>query len=159
VTKAFTAELRPVPHGGPYVVVPPDVAAAVGLRHGMRVRGTLNGTSYRSSLMKYGGIFHLGVHNATLAGASVAPPAAVSITIEPDEQPLPTDVVPPDLARALKRQRGAAAAWKSLRPSLKREHVQSLLSAKKPETRERRLEKVLRALQGGEAPARTRSRG
>ena len=112
----------------------------------MRVRGTVNGTTYRSSLMMYGGIFHLGVHKATLAAASIAAPAAVSVTIEADGQPLPTDAVPPDLARALKRQPGAAAAWEILPPSLKREHVQSLLSAKKHETRERRLEKILQSL-------------
>jgi hypothetical protein len=146
VAKAFTAEVKPVPHGGHYVVVPPDVADAAGLRHGMRVRGTVNGATYRSSLMMYGGIFHLGVHKATLAAASITPPAAVSVTIEADEQPLPTDVVPEDLARALKLQPGASAAWESLRPSLKREHVQSLLSAKKPETRERRIAKVLQSL-------------
>ena len=148
VAHAFTAEIKPASHGGHYVVVPSDVAASAGLRHGMRVRGTVNGTEYRSSLMKYRGIFHLGVHKATLEAASVAPPAAVSVTLEADDQPLPTDVVPPDLVRALKRRAGAAAAWKSLRPSLKREQVQSLLSAKKPETRERRLEKILDSLRG-----------
>ena len=158
VAKAFTGELRPAPRGGHYVVVPLDVADAAGLRHGMRVRGTLNGTAYRSSLMKYGGIFHLGVHKAKLAAAGIAPAAAVSVTIEVDAQPLPTDVVPRDLARALKRQDGAAAAWDSLRPSLKREHVQSLLSAKKAETRERRLEKILESLLSAKAPAKKRGR-
>ena len=79
VAKAFTAELEHGPHGGHYVVVPPDVAEAVELRHGMRVRGTLNGASYRSSLMKSSGVFHLGVHKATLAAAGVAPHAAVAV--------------------------------------------------------------------------------
>jgi hypothetical protein len=159
VAKAFTAELRSAPRGGHYVVVPPDVADAAGLRHGTRVRGTLNGATYRSSLMKYGGTFCLGVHKATLAAASVAPPAAVSVTLEVDAQPLPTDVVPRDLARALKRQAGAAVAWESLRPSLKREHVQALLAAKKAETRERRLEKILQSLLSAKAPVKKRARG
>ena len=146
---AFSAMLEPVPHGGHYVVVPPKVAEARGLRHGMRVRGTVNGAPYRSSLMKYSGLFHLGVHKATLADAGVKAPARVKVTIELDDEPLPTDIVPADLARALARNRRAAAAWKALRPSLKREHVQSVTSAKKPETRAHRVEKIVASLTSG----------
>src|SRR6516162_6279627 len=145
MAKSFTADLLPVPHGGHYVVVPKPVAAAAGLRHGQRVRGTVNGARYRSSLMMYSGVFHLGVHKATLAEAEVTPPAAVRVSIEADTEPLPTDAVPPDLAKALKRG-SAAAAWERLRPSLKREHVKSLLDAKKPETRRNRLDKIVAAL-------------
>jgi hypothetical protein len=145
MAKSFIAELKPVPHGGQYVVVPKPVAAAAGLRHGQRVRGTVNGARYRSSLMMYSGVFHLGVHKATLAEAEVTPPAAVRVSIEADTEPLPTDAVPPDLAKALKRG-SAAAAWERLRPSLKREHVKSLLDAKKPETRRNRLDKIVAAL-------------
>ncbi|HEX5047769.1 MAG TPA: YdeI/OmpD-associated family protein [Gammaproteobacteria bacterium] len=143
--KSFVAKLEPVPHGGHYVVVPIEIALDANLRHASRVRGTVNGAPYRSSLMMYGGVFHLGVHKATLAAAGVQAPAHVTVTIELDAEPLPTDAVPDDLAKALKRA-GASAAWRSLRPSLKREHVQSLLDAKKPETRERRVAKIVAAL-------------
>jgi hypothetical protein len=143
---AFTAMLEAVPHGGHYVVVPAKVADAQGLTHGMRVRGTVNGARYRSSLMKYSGIFHLGVHKATLAEARVKAPARVKVSIERDAEPLPTDTVPADLAKALKRDQGAGAAWKVLRPSLRREHVKSVTSAKKPETRARRVEKIVASL-------------
>jgi hypothetical protein len=126
--------------------VPRAVADAAGLKHGLRVRGTVNGARYRSSLMMYGGVFHLGVHKATLAEAGVSAPAVVMVTIEADDEPLETDIVPPDLARVLKREPGAAAAWERLRPSLKREHVGSLLAAKKEETRARRLDKIVASL-------------
>ncbi len=153
MAKSFIAELLPVPHGGQYVVVPKPIAAAAGLRHGQRVRGAVNGARYRSSLMMYGGVFHLGMHKAALEEAGIAPPATVRVTIEADTEPLPTDVVPPDLAKALKRG-SAAAAWGRLRPSLKREHVKSLLEAKKPETRRNRLDKILAALDASAAGVR-----
>ena len=143
---AFTAKVEPVPHGGHFVVVPAKVAKARGLRHAARVRGRLNGVSYRSSLMSYRGIFHLGVHQATLAEAGVKAPARVTLTIELDDEPLPTDEVPPDLARALKRNAKVSAAWTVLRPSHKREHVKSLMDAKKPETRARRIDKIVASL-------------
>jgi hypothetical protein len=154
MAKSFTADLLPVPHGGHYVVVPKAIAAAAGLRHGQRVRGTVNGARYRSSLMKYSGVFHLGVHKATLAEAEISAPAAVQVSIEADTAPLPTDEVPADLAKALERSSAAAAAWERLRPSLKREHVKSLLEAKKAETRERRLEKILASFGASAAEGR-----
>jgi len=146
VAQSFMAKLQPVPHGGHYVAVPRSVAEAAGLKHGLRVRGTVNGARYRSSLMMYSGVFHLGVHKATLAEAGVSAPADVLVTIEADDEPLETDIVPPDLARALKRNAAAAAAWDRLRPSLKREHVGSLLAAKKEETRASRLDKIVASL-------------
>jgi hypothetical protein len=146
VKRTFSAKLEPVPHGGHFVVVPAKVAKVSALRHAARVRGTLNGVRYRSSLMMYAGIFHLGVHKATLAEARVKAPARVTLTIELDDEPLPTDQVPVDLARGLKRNARAGAAWKVLRPSLKREHVKSVISAKKPETRARRIDEIVTSL-------------
>jgi Bacteriocin-protection, YdeI or OmpD-Associated/Domain of unknown function (DUF1905) len=144
--QSFRAKLEPVPHGGHYVAVPAKIAEAAGLKHAARVRGTVGGAPYRSSLMMYGGVFHLGVHKATLAAAGVAPPAHVSVTIELDDEPLPTDTVPEDLERALQRKRGALAAWRTLAPSARREHVKSVLDAKRPETRSRRIEKIVASL-------------
>ena len=144
----FRAKLEPVPHGGQYVAVPAEVAEAAGLAHGARVRGKVEGVPYRSSLMKYSGVFHLGLHKATLAEAGVAKGARVALTIERDNEPLPTDAIPDDLAKPLRRNRAAAAAWERLRPSLKREHVKSILGAKKPETRARRVRKLLESLAG-----------
>jgi bifunctional DNA-binding transcriptional regulator/antitoxin component of YhaV-PrlF toxin-antitoxin module len=149
LVNAFRAELQLVPHGGQYVVVPEKVATRTGLKHGVRVRGTVNGVPYRSSLMKYSGIFHLGVHKATLAKAGAKGGDRVLVTIELDREPLPTDTVPDDLAAALKKSSKARAAWKTLRPSLKREYVKSISSAKKPETRSRRVKQTLVELAEG----------
>jgi hypothetical protein len=137
--ESFRARLQAVPHGGQYVVVPDGVAKNAGVRHGQRVRGTVNGAPYRSSVMKYSGTFHLGVHKATLAAAGVAPGVSVSVSIEPDDEPLPTDTVPPDFATALAKNRTAKAAWSDLRPSRRRELVKGVLTAKKPDTRARRI--------------------
>jgi bifunctional DNA-binding transcriptional regulator/antitoxin component of YhaV-PrlF toxin-antitoxin module len=142
----FRAKLEPVSHGGHYVVVPHEVAEAAGLRTKARVRGTVDGVPYRSSLMKYSGVFHMGVHKATLAKAGVEPGARVEVTIEIDDEPLPTDIVPDDFAKAIAKKPTTAAAWKRLAPSHKREHVKHILEAKKPETRARRIAKAIEML-------------
>jgi len=145
----FLAKLEPVPHGGHYVVVPSEVAESAHLKYGMRVRGTVNGIAYRSSLMKYSGIFHLGIHKATLARAGVTRENLVDVTIEIDKQPLPTDRVPRDLMQALTQQPEARDAWKRLAPSHRREYVKHVLEAKKDETRARRIAKVVATLAVG----------
>jgi hypothetical protein len=142
----FRARLEPVPHGGCYVVVPPDVAEAAGVKFRDRVRGTVNGAAYRSSLMKYSGVFHMGVHKATLAQAGLKLGDEVIVKIERDPDLLPNDRVPPDLSRALGRNPAAAAAFAALAPSHKREYVGFVTEAKKPETRARRIEQTVAAL-------------
>ena len=142
----FRATLEPVPHGGCYVVVPPEIAAAAGLKYRDRVRGTVNGATFRSSLMKYSGVFHMGVHKATLTAAGVGTGDKVIVQIERDTEPLPNDRVPDELSRALRKNKKAAATFAALAPSHKREYVGFITEAKKPETRARRIEKTVAAL-------------
>ena len=151
----FRARLEPVPHGGLYVVVPAEVAEKADLAHGARVRGTVDGVAYRSSLVKYSGAFHLGVHKATAEKAGVAGGAQVEVTIERDDEPLPTDTVPDDLATALAKNGKASESWELLAPSVRRGYVRDVLAAKKPETRSARIEKIAATLAKGVPPRRT----
>ena len=143
----FKAAITPVPGGGNFVVVPPEVATAAGLKYGVRVRGTVNEVSYRSSLMMYSGVFHMGVHKATIAAAGVATGDDVNVTIEIDDKPLPTDTVPKDLQKAIKASKLAGQGWEATSPSHKREHVKAITEAKKPETRERRIASAIKMLE------------
>jgi len=59
-----------------------------------------------------------------------------------------TDVIPPDLERALRRVRGAVAAYRSLKDSRKKQLLHWLSLAKKPETRRNRVEAVVREVSG-----------
>jgi Bacteriocin-protection, YdeI or OmpD-Associated/Domain of unknown function (DUF1905) len=142
----FKARLEPVPHGGQFLVVPAKIAAAAGLKYADRVRGTVNGAAYRSSLMKYSGVFQMGVHKAALAAAGAASGDRVTVTIELDDQPLPTDLVPPDLEKAIAARAATRAAWAELSPAHKREHVKHVIEAKRPETRARRIAATVAAL-------------
>jgi 3-methyladenine DNA glycosylase AlkD len=53
--------------------------------------------------------------------------------------------VPPDLASALVADAEVLTMWQRLRPSCQREHVGSILDAKRPATRQRRVAAVLEA--------------
>ena len=141
----FRARLEPVPHGGCYAPVPERVAARAGLTTHDRVRGTVDGVTFRSSLAKYRDGFHLGVPKAALAVAARGVGDTVALAIEFDDEPLPADVVPPALAKAMK-QAGVRATFDALAPGQRRKHVQSVLDAKRPETKARRIAAVVAAL-------------
>ena len=55
-----------------------------------------------------------------------------------------TDVIPPDLGKALRRRRGATAAYRNLTNSRKKQFLHWLFTAKRPETRKRRIEAIVR---------------
>ena len=57
----------------------------------------------------------------------------------PKAKPKPALPVPADLADALKRSKKAAAAWADFSPSCRREYIEWITGARRPETRESRL--------------------
>ena len=142
----FRATVVAIKGGGHYVVVPDDVTDRAKLEYGARVRGTVEGVAYRSSLMKYSGVYHMGVHKTTLAGAKAKAGDVVAVEIEVDEAPLPGDTVPTELERALAGDAALRAAWDKLAPSHRREHVKAIDEAKRPETRAARIERAVAML-------------
>ncbi len=58
----------------------------------------------------------------------------------------PVPRLPADAAKILARHPGARAAWDRMAPSHRREHVEAILDAKKPETRIRRIDRMIEKL-------------
>jgi hypothetical protein len=143
----FRARIEAIKGGGHYVLVPEDLAEKAKLASRARVRGTVAGAAYRSSLMKYSGKYHMGVHKATLAAAGIEAGDTVAIEIELDDEPLPGDTLPPELAAAFAKSARKKAAWDKLAPSHRREHVRAIDEAKRPETRKARIERTLQMLE------------
>lgn len=111
------------------------------------VRVTINGYTYRSTPCVYGGKYFIPVRKSNEEASGIQPEEIVSVTIAAD-----TDIrevePPPDLLAALKKNATAQARWEKLSYTTKKEHALALTEAKKPETRERRLEKILKDLSG-----------
>lgn len=58
-------------------------------------------------------------------------------------------VLPPELEAALKQDKTAAAAFKALKPGLRREYADYIAEAKQAATKARRIEKILPAIRAG----------
>lgn len=91
------------------------------------------------------GRYLLGLSKANRQAAGVNTGEEVEVELEFDPEP-PTLTIPTDLACALDAHPGARAAFDSLSYTRRREHVLAVEGAKKPETRQRRIEKALAAL-------------
>jgi hypothetical protein len=134
--------------------IPFDVEKTFGARGRVPVRGTLNGAPFRSSVFKMGGDCHFMVVNRRMReAAGVKGGETVPVVMERDTEQR-TVTPPADFARALKANREARATWDKLSYTHRREHVQHIEEAKKPETRQRRVEKSIELLAAGKKEAR-----
>lgn len=133
----------PVPMKG--LEVPPEVVEALGGGKRPRVTITVNGHSWKSRVTIMRGRYLIGLSNANRQAAGVAVGDEVEVDLEYDAE-VPVVTEPADFARALDADPAARAAYDRLSYSHKREHVLAIESAKKPETRARRIEKALAML-------------
>ncbi|MFS0701402.1 YdeI/OmpD-associated family protein [Cellulomonas sp. 179-A 4D5 NHS] len=127
------------------IVVPDDVVAALGGGRRPKVVVSVNGFTYRTSVAPVDGRFLVPLSAERRAAAGVAAGDAVDVTLELDTAPREV-TVPDDLAAALDAQPGSRARFDALSFSNQQRHVLAVEGAKAPETRARRVEKVVAAL-------------
>jgi antitoxin component of MazEF toxin-antitoxin module len=142
----FRAELRSTGRGGGHLVeVPPDVIQQLGAKGRIAVRASFNGIPYRGSIMRMGGVTMLGVTKGIMTEAGVDVGDTLEVVVENDDTPREVGV-PAELADAFAGDTALREAWDSLSYTTRKEHAAAIEGAKKPETRERRVAKVLESL-------------
>lgn len=109
------------------------------------VVAAIRGHSYRTTTCVMGGVHFIPLARQHREAAGVRGGERVRVTLTPDDKPREIDP-PADLLKAMRRVKGAKAAWDSLSFTHKREHVEAIDGAKKPETRERRIAKAVEML-------------
>jgi hypothetical protein len=130
------------------VEVPEAVVTTLGSGKRPKVRVTINGHTYRSSVASMGGRFMLGLSAEVREGAGVAGGDVVDVDLELDTEPRVV-TVPPDLAKALGRDAAAKRTFEALSYSQQQRHVLPIEGAKTPETRQRRVDATMQALREG----------
>jgi uncharacterized protein YdeI (YjbR/CyaY-like superfamily) len=147
--KTFRAVLEPLSNGLGWIVarVPFDVAKAWPERRGSRVRGEINGFTFRTSLFSYpGGEGRMLLVNKTMQkGAKASPGAMVDIRLEPDFEERPA-LMPPELAAALKGDRRLRKWFDGLSEYTRRTFGALVNEAKSPEARIKRAESIAERL-------------
>ncbi|MET9224437.1 YdeI/OmpD-associated family protein [Lentzea sp. NPDC003310] len=125
--------------------VPADVVEALGQGKKPRVSVTIGGHTYRSTVAVYDGDFMLPLSAANREAAGVSANDTVEVTLEPDLAERTVEL-PDDLAAAFDRHPGVLAAFRALSYSNQRQRAEAVAAAKQPETRARRIEKIIAEL-------------
>ena len=128
-----------------HIPVPFDVRAVFG-RARPPVVVAINGHSYRSTVAIMSGEVFVPFRASNRAAAGVAAGDTHQVTLTLDTAPRAVEL-PDDLATALDAA-GTRVAWDRLSVSCRREHVEAIEGAKKPETRVRRIEAAMAKLGG-----------
>ncbi len=148
-TKSFTATLEPLRTGMTWVVarIPFDVNKAWPERHGLRVRGEIEGFPFRTSLLAYGRGegYCLVVNRKMRAAAKTAVGLRVRIRLEPDLEERPA-VVLPEMAAALKGDRRLRKWFDALSYSVRKEIGAWVGEAKSAASRRQRAERMAERL-------------
>ncbi len=132
-----------------YVRLPFDVEDAWGSRARVSVRGTMNGFPFRSSVFPDGkGGHHMMVNKTMKAGAKADAGNTVAMVLEPDTEPREVEI-PRDFARAIRADTAARKIFDAFAPSHRARYVEWIESAKKEETRERRIAKAVEMIREG----------
>ncbi len=144
-THRFEAVLGADVGDRPAVVLPAEVAAAMGGRARIPVAGRINGVQFRGSTMPLGDGRHcVGFRKDTRAEAGAEMGDTVAIEIRRDDAPRAVDL-PEDLAAALAAEPGLRDAFGGMSYTHRREWVEAVEGAKRPETRARRVAQAVDA--------------
>ncbi|HOD66499.1 MAG TPA: YdeI/OmpD-associated family protein [candidate division Zixibacteria bacterium] len=109
------------------------------------VVATINRYSFRTTVFSMGGCYWIPVNKSNRDAAGIAPGDRFKLRIALDTEP--RAVTPPaDLKEALAGDPTAKTVWDKLSYTHRREYVEWIAQAKKPETRARRLQKTLERL-------------
>jgi hypothetical protein len=127
-------------------IKPPFDVVEVFQRKGrVPVKGTINGFPFRSSLMNMGDGHCMAVNAQMRAGAKCKAGDRVEVVMELDEEKRVVEV-PAYLKKIINGDAKAKEFWGTLSFTHQKEYVREIESAKRPETREKRVAAMMDAL-------------
>ena len=134
--------------GGAFVEIPADILEALGTRKRPPVRVVINDIELRTTIAVYGGRSYIGIRREVREAAHIAPGEAIQVSLELDDRPRTVEL-PDDLAEALAADPEARRIFEGLSFTNRKEYVASVLSAKQPATRQRRVAEAAELLKKG----------
>jgi hypothetical protein len=141
----FDAELERVGKTATMFRIPVDLKEAFG-RARPPIKVTIRGHTWRTTPGLYDGVGYVVVNRSVKAATGVDAPDNVTIEIELDAAPRRVSV-PRDLQEALKAEPEAKAAFAKLSFTHRKEYVDWIKEARRPETRQRRIEQTVERVQ------------
>ncbi|MDI6765785.1 MAG: YdeI/OmpD-associated family protein [Bacteroidota bacterium] len=146
--QTFEVKLQRAGSSGVYFQVPFNVHEVFGTKAQVKVRGTIDGHTFRSSIMPMGGKHMMVVNKEMRETIEKKAGDKVKVVIEIDTSPRIV-AVPTDLKKALGRNLKAKKFFEESSYTNQKEYVQWIKDAKKKETREHRIKEAIKQLAQG----------
>jgi hypothetical protein len=142
----FTAEIFAGHGGGMFVEFPKDVEFLFGVKGRVPVKASFDGIPYRGSLLKMGTDCHcIGVLKEIRNTLKKTSGDKVQVIIELDEEERKIELAP-DVVQVLNQNTKAKAFWETLSFTNQREYHEWIESAKRRETRAKRIAEMVEKL-------------
>lgn len=145
-TMTFTAELYSADGRNTGIRVPAELLEEWGVGTRVPVIVNVNGFEYRSTITPMRGQLLIPFSSDKRAETGLGAGDAITVTLTHDTEERSVEI-PDDLGGALDAA-GLRPAFDALAFSHRKEHVRAVIEAKKPETRQRRIEAVITKLSG-----------
>lgn len=130
-------------------VKPPfDVPTIFGTRARVPIRGTVNGFKFRTSLCNMGDGHFFVVNKEMREGGKCKAGDMVDIVIERDREERTVEV-PSYMKRVIVKDKKAHETWSSLSYTCQKEWVRAIEDAKREETKQSRMDKLMAAMRAG----------
>ncbi len=138
--------IKPEKVNSGFVEFPFDVLKEFGKKGQVKVKAFFDGYEYRGSLVKMGHHCHIiGLNSKVREAIHKNPGDTVKVVVTEDIEERTVEA-PEDLMVALSENENAKTAFENLSFTHKREYAEWILSAKKQETRESRINKCIELL-------------
>ncbi len=144
----FEAKIEQGRGGGALVTIPFDVEKVFGTKGRVPVVATFDGEVYRGSIAPMGGHHILGVVKEIRGKVGKDVGDCVQVVIKRDLEERKVDV-PADLEVAMRSDSAAMEFFRSLSYTDRKEYVRWITSAKRADTRGRRVQKAIEMLSEG----------
>ena len=155
----FSAIIQRSSGWGAFVVFPYDVPTEFGIKGRVPVQALLDKIPYTGSLMTCGTPYHLlAVPKDIREKLNKEPGDPIAIELWKDDAPRTVEI-PPEFLKLLKKEK-LLAKFETLSNSRRKEYRNWITTAKREETRQRRLTKAIEWLKQEKIPARrTQAKG
>ena len=145
----FRVKLRGVDNMDAAALRPPfDVPTIFGTKARVPVRGTVNGYPFRSSLCNMGDGHFMVVNKEMRAGGNCKAGDIVEVVLERDREERVVEV-PAEIKKVIASNKAAEKTWESLSFTHRKEWVRAISEAKRDETKQARMKKMMDALKAG----------
>ena len=148
--KKFNAEIKKIEDkDGAYIEIPFDVEEVYGAKW-VKVKATFDGVEYRGSIVKMGlPCYIIGITKEIRKKIEKEPGDIIEVTIEKDEEERVVEI-PTDFKERIELDNNIKEFWNTLSFSMQKKYVTWITSAKKEDTRNKRIDTAIEKLKNKE---------